>query len=71
MSCSERLVKLVEIWQGLENGHLARLAGASLVDQLAKKSMSVSFLSLMTLSSYLSTAARTPLVLYFHVCSTN
>jgi hypothetical protein len=40
MSYSERLVKLVDFWQGLENARPARPAGASVIDQLAKKSVS-------------------------------
>ena len=48
MSCSERLVKLVEFWQGLENARPARPAGASVIEQLAKKSIGIPFLLLAT-----------------------
>ena len=59
MSCSERLVKLVEFWQGLENARPARPAGASVIEQLAKKSIGVSFLLLATFApSDSSTVAR-------------
>jgi hypothetical protein len=34
-------VKLMEFWQGLENARPARPAGASVIDRLAKKSVSV------------------------------
>ena len=59
MSCSERLVKLVEFWQGLENARPARPSGASVIEQLAKKSIGIPFLLLATFApSDSSTMAR-------------
>jgi hypothetical protein len=58
MSCSERLVKLVKFWQGLENARPARPAGGVVIDRPAKKSISVFVSCWRSLSSYWWIMAR-------------